>query len=164
MKKITALFLTALLTTGIYGCSSASDKKTNTSSVKETTEEASMQDTEKHNNDDGSSYGIDLTSESIQVMGEDKISQETMKSFVDDVFGDNFKLPPSDKAASYTYGDCKDMLGADANMYTAETDDNERDYIWMSSESDTTRLMLVFADTDGDGTYTLSSYGAPNLK
>lgn len=164
MKKISAMFLTTVLSLGIYGCSSTADKKTNTASVKETAEETSMKETEQHNNDDGSSNGIDLTSESIQTMGEDKISQDTMKSFIDEVFGDNYKLPPSDKAASYTYGDCRDKLGADANLYTAETDDNERDYIWLSSEADSTRLMLVFADTDGDGTYTLSSYGAPNLK
>lgn len=86
---------------------------------------------------DGSSYGIDLTSESVQEMSDKKISQDATKTFINDTFGDEFYLQKGDEGYTWTYGDVAEKLGSDANLYNANGE--ERDYTWIASEADSTR-------------------------
>lgn len=162
MKKTLMIALALFLMIGVSACGSTNKPSTSGTSSANTSAETSADTTES--DDDGSSLGIDLTSESLQTTtATDKLSQEDLAKFVKDVFGDKITLSSFDDASKYTYGDCKGLLGTDANMYDYDKSSNKRRFYWISSEADNARLMLVFTDEDGDGAYTLKSYGAPNL-
>ena len=98
--------------------------------------------------EDGSAFGIELTKEGVQAMGEEKVTVEVLKKTAEEYLEGGTMFAYSNDTR--TYGDFKAYIGVDANEYQYNEDQNQRTYIWKASDDSTAWFAAIFQEKDGN--------------
>lgn len=133
MKKLVALLLVVVMALSLAACGAPATKAP----------------------EDGSSFGIDLTKEGTQTMGEEMATVEVLKKTAEEYLEGGTLFAYSNDTR--TYGDFKAYIGVDANEYQYNEDQNQRTYIWKASDDSTAWFAAIFQEKDGNWTLYASS-------
>jgi len=136
MKKLLALLMACLMVFSLAAC--GGDK------AKDGADKASG---ETGAANDGSSFGIDFTSEEVQPMGEEKADVAVLKKTAEEYLEGNTMFSYSNDKR--TYADFVEYIGCDANEYQFSSRDNARMYTWKAADSDTAWFAAYFFEKDG---------------
>lgn len=146
MKKLIAILLAALLLVTLAACGNKDGGAKEGGSETKTVE-------------DGTSFGIDLTGEETQPMSEELAEVATLKKTAEEYLEGNTLFVYSNDER--TYADFKEYIGVDASEYQYDAENQFRNYTWVASDDSTAKLVITFAENEGN--WTLYAAGSTNL-
>jgi len=111
--------------------------------------------------EDGSSYGIDLTSAEVQPMSEERATRERLEETVREWLEGATLFLDNSEMSKRTYKDFVDFIGCDATEYYFDVSRNTRVYTWRAEGADTSKLGVWFEEKNG--IWSLSFTGSTNL-
>ena len=146
MKKLLAFILMGVMALSVVSCG---DKK----------EENTAQNGETAVEFDGSKYGLDLTSDKVQPMSEERATKEVLAETAKDWLGGTTMFAySSDKK---TYAEFVEHIGCEPSEYQYNPKANQRTFIWRSEGDDTAVFSATFEEVDGN--WELYATGSANL-
>ena len=110
---------------------------------------------------DGSSYGISLTSTEVQKMSETRAEKDKLSETAKEWLGNATMFPESSEMSKRTYGDFVDFIGCDATEFKFDESYNARNYTWIADGADSSKLSVWFKEVNGN--WCLSFSGSTNL-
>ncbi|MBE7019179.1 MAG: hypothetical protein E7413_04820 [Ruminococcaceae bacterium] len=147
MKKLIAILLSVMLLVTLAAC--GNKEETKQGGTEATTQEAQ----------DGTAFGIDLAGEGTQPMSEELAEVAVLKKTAEEYLGGNSLFAYSNDER--TYADFKEYIGVDASEYQYDAENQYRNYTWVASDDSTAKLVITFAENEGN--WTLYAAGSTNL-
>ena len=147
MKKLLTFFLLGIMALSVVSCGDkekASEQGNNATAVVEF---------------DGSKYGLDLTSDQVQPMSEQRATKEVLAETAKDWLGGTTMFAfSSDKK---TYAEFVEHIGCEPSEYQYNPSANQRTFIWRAEDDSTAVFSATFEEVDGK--WELYATGSANL-